>query len=1010
MKGLVSKTALCLMVCVWCSIVCATQTPAEPAQGTAAAATLRKAFEGVVVHPHLKPDRRFMSALGIVESFPAEQGSAPVAEFKQGKWSISYAGHELGTLPQYPDFTDAMALLKHVTKQRAGALHLGKGAASQDGLSLQAAVLDEHSLIQALMVLDSRGQKSGLTQADLGSAAEAMTRLTVLEQDYMGASDAVYAKAMALLAMAEVLGGKLMPKEESMLAYSMYYGHAEWEQIKALPEQDPWRLYVEREDDALEHAAKMNPYDLDSNYLWLRRLADLNRAQDWMTLMKKRYVSGSPPASTYATEFHMKNLETLQDASVVTPLLVLIALPGTEHLGMPSLDTAKQPAQVAEYFDKGVPYVQGAVHGPYLSGNEAVAYYRGFIYTSLSSLGVFYLDRLSSQSDAKDYHDLLGQASSASGRELFAWYDAKWRDDQGGLALPDLMTIMSSSRQINPDVYNKLWSVVTARQGGGDNFQNHAAAWQLASLYDTRTHDRLDFAETLHWINDFQDYEPALKSLADQESDRNPYAKLRLAGYEGDLKLLFEVALDKKQDKYTRILALGDVRDPRDAPELRTAYQELLLDYPDYTPAYMAYVKFLDSVEDYAEIERIAPAWLAADTDAGTGFEYQDASVAAADAELKLGHADQAWTILSRVLFEESKDPAAKPTLATYFGPVLSEGVTVALGKGDIKMAEALAHAYTTRYPDCFECQGLLLQVYWKQRRYADAANFIANWPHPIPPWQWAHNFAYVFAQAFKSDTAGGVAAFKALQQAKIKGGGLVLGYLSTGVGYTNPDLAYALRHDASESPLEVLPDILADYRYLKSRQGAQAARDWALPKLAVIHNIYAPPNSNPGAISVGAFVTYDSGVYDLYWDVTPDPDAATDPAMIWLSRAAIHVQEPVESPQQLTLLKQHFSRRQDSWHGLLGGYLMGDVKADEILDKPLDPMHMSEASYYFALRALSEHRYSDAEGWLEVDFRTQQYDNNEYRWGENLRNHWNLAYQALPVLERKGTLYEDKH
>jgi len=177
-----------------------------------------------------------------------------------------------------------------------------------------------------------------------------------------------------------------------------------------------------------------------------------------------------------------------------------------------------------------------------------------------------------------------------------------------------------------------------------------------------------------------------------------------------------------------------------------------------------------------------------------------------------------------------------------------------------------------------------------------------------------------------------------------------------------------------------------------------------ALPLLPRIHS------TDPRANSAGALTAYQSGVYDLFWDVTPDPDATSDPSMVWLWRAAVHVQQPSESPQQLTSLKQHFAKAGDGWYALLGRYLMGYAKADEILDKPLDPHALSEASYYFALRALSERRYADAETWLEVDSRTQQSDNGEYWWGEGLRNHWNLAYEALPVLDRHGTLYEDKH
>jgi len=89
--------------------------------------------------------------VGIIESFPTAQSDAtPVTEFGQDKWSVSYAGHDLGTLSQYPDFVDAMALLRHVAKQRVGGLHVSMDGVPQGGSASQAKVFDEHSLIQEL--------------------------------------------------------------------------------------------------------------------------------------------------------------------------------------------------------------------------------------------------------------------------------------------------------------------------------------------------------------------------------------------------------------------------------------------------------------------------------------------------------------------------------------------------------------------------------------------------------------------------------------------------------------------------------------------------------------------------------------------------------------------------------------------------------------------------------------------------------------------------------------------
>lgn len=1010
MQGFASKSAALIIGCLWASMASAVGSMVAPAIPATAPLTLEGALKQALVHPHLRPDLRFTGALEIVDSFPeAPEGRAPTLGLAGGGWSVSDGGRVIGTLPQYPDFTDAMSLLRLAAKSRVAALHASSGDVPPAAVASEAGVLDEHSLIQALGTLDEGYSQKGLSATSLSLAAGSVSRLALMEDDAMGTADAVYAKAMALVALAEAVSGKPMPKEESMLAFAMGYERAAWEASQQLPAGDIWRLYMARDDVGLEQAAKLHPDDPDSNYLWLRRLADLNRVNDWVTLMKARYGSSTPPVAVFDTELRMANLGTWQDGATVVPVLVLIALPGTEHLSIQAVDTRKEPAKVLAYFDQGVPYVKAMMKGPYLSGDEAVAYYRGFMDTGVSALGRYYLDGLKDHGAAKGYHDLLSTAFGENGQALYGWFDARWRASQSGLSVREVMSAMASAKMLSPYAYSGLWSSASASLGGS-NPQVRDAAWRLTSLYDTRTDMRLAFAETLHWINDIPDFEQAFTSLADQESDRSPYVKLRLAGYEDDLPQLFRVAQDKSLDKRKRVIALTDIRDPREAPdEVRAAYRSILADYPDYSFAYISYVRFLDSVKDYAEIEHIAPTWLTADTSAGNGFDYQDACVAAADAELKLGHVSGAWATISRVLFTQPKDPAAKPEIATYYGKVLAEGVRVALAKGDLALAETIARTEAARFPDNFERQWTLLEVYWKQKRYADAANYLAAWPHPIPYWEWPHNFAYEFAQVFGTDTGAGVEAYKALWAVAIPGSPTVLTYLADGVGYTDPDLSYAMRHEVMRPEMEgseTLPQILEDYKDLKATKGIDAARAWAQPKLAV----YQHGNQAPGALTATVETVYQSGVYDLLWDAVPDPDTSSNPSMVWLLFAAAHAQQPTESPQQLAALRQHFAKAGDSWHDQLGKYLMGDVKAEAILKQSVDSLALSEASYYFALRAASDHEYADAEDWLQMDIITQRRDNNEYGWGEALLNHWNQAYEALAVLDKQGRLYQDKH
>ncbi|MDE2345658.1 MAG: hypothetical protein KGL13_04240, partial [Gammaproteobacteria bacterium] len=178
--------------------------------------SLRQALARVH-RPHLLPDRRFLEAAAFVEDFPAEPADhALTAEFQDGAWMLSVDKQTIGRLPQYPDFTDAMRLLHdeiHHQVAVAGACNT-----SGDTLASQVTVFDEQTLEHALYTLNGSYRAAAPNPENLVLAAQALARLAYLEDDKTGTADPLYAKAMALVALAESACGKSMPEEESLLA------------------------------------------------------------------------------------------------------------------------------------------------------------------------------------------------------------------------------------------------------------------------------------------------------------------------------------------------------------------------------------------------------------------------------------------------------------------------------------------------------------------------------------------------------------------------------------------------------------------------------------------------------------------------------------------------------------------------------------------------------------------------------------------------------------------------
>ncbi|MCH7910105.1 MAG: hypothetical protein IIB38_10865, partial [Candidatus Hydrogenedentes bacterium] len=85
------------------------QTPVEPAGSNL---TPREAREALAIAYRLQPDRRFTFAVADIHSLLTGEERRDVGvEFAESRWQIAYAGEEAGSLPELPDFGDAISLL-----------------------------------------------------------------------------------------------------------------------------------------------------------------------------------------------------------------------------------------------------------------------------------------------------------------------------------------------------------------------------------------------------------------------------------------------------------------------------------------------------------------------------------------------------------------------------------------------------------------------------------------------------------------------------------------------------------------------------------------------------------------------------------------------------------------------------------------------------------------------------------------------------------------------------------
>lgn len=969
--------------------------------------TITKALARTESSFELQPDKRFLVAVSITALFPNAPGALSSAAFQDGQWQISTGKGVIGDLPQYPDFTDAMRLLRTVAEQRRGISTQTCNLESLSEVAKQSAAFDDNSLLAALNNLNQEFHGEPLPGADLWLGARAMTRLTFLDVDTTYTTDELSAKAMALLALAQVACGKTMPMEESLLAAHMGYSGAAARYIQQLPVSDPWRLYFTKNVQQLAKLALQNPTSSEAGYFWLRRLGDLDLKQQWRLWFNQRYGSQLHAVYALATVLPFLGCDCTSDYIEQLPQQLLPAMQGSYSATLDQDDLTKAPVQVIKDFDAATAHLRATYKGPYLTADDALAYYRGYLYTGLYGWAVYLLDDLDSIEDAEQYRDLLKTAPGGLGKELYGWMNVKLAFKGQGLPLNTLLRDMQSSKLLHPYVYLDDMEIASARTNWSSP-QARQALKDLDTLLDTRPEFRMHYGDDLKANLYLPEYEAADRSLAAQENPATPNFRLWQDYFDANYSDLLRIAKDTNLDRDSRLTALLYLQDTKNLEkQVRDAYQEIVLSNPGYGYACKQYINYLAHIKDYADMERSARYCLKTVATGDTGFDSQIAAVQLTDAQLYRGKKDVAWETISEIIFEprhngERPGPYRRD-VANYYAPVLAEGVKVALARGDYGTAEFLAKTLTGRYPDDIKDHAPLLRVMWIEGRYQDAEQYLLNWNVPLSYLNWVTIIGKTFSEVFAHEPKDARAAFLALAHGKgeyqntsgIGSGPLV--FIANAVAYYgNPSLAFELKQLIAlpETP-DMFPDQLSDYEFLKSAKGETVAIRWLMRHTTV-------PTPQDLDRRIGLFYTEND--MELLWSPIANPDKAGDPDMLWLYRAAAYVQHYPITTSELAQLREHFAKAGDSWHEYLGKYLMGQVSDEEIMNRELDQRKFSEALYIVALHLLAEHNYRQAEELLSLSLDRP----TTSMWGffsRNLLGYWENL-QSLPVLEKQGVLF----
>ncbi len=989
----------------------------------------------------LKPDKRFLLAVEEIHHFLSGQAPQQVtADFQNNRWTVRYGATEVATLPEFPDFPDALNLLTHW----AQAVH------EKYPLCLTADNLEQQGLIdrvrysaQALRCPNSfRLMTAKMTPQDFVELDEQLDRflapevavaarrmndlwskgvhhrrllqqgtrallfLNVQSLDRLEAADQLAAKALALLALTKSLTNLPVAHEEALLAERMdYSAHAE-RVAKGLPDSDPARPFVTGNDKSLMEVALGQGKNIEARYLGLLRLVDhADDLQVFTSGLQALFPSDWMSLPIIKAGLDLNRFGTNSDLAEALPRLVLLNL--AQEVGMPnlieivhkarekpvtdeavralmaSLDTIlrAESSTLFDRFESGLQVLDRHYRGPFLDSPTYQAYYRGYFFSSYYILGLHYLDSLSSETAARQFAAALGNPRTGTAARFQRWYSNLAQSKAGKADLSRLVDDLARLPGFGAPPLLRTMEEQKKHFRYGDPAVLKSVKLLVVRM-DTRPSHRGELAYTAYdQLMDQKLTEKLYRSVLETSPSKHQHLQAWFASYTGDSQRLHEILHSPHLKPYAKVNALKALNQLKTlTPEtVRHEFAQLLLADPDSWPLRREYIGYLNEEKDYKTARLMAQDWLKRDVSTA-GLEYVHAHNVIAD------------TLYQEGRYQEGL-AAIAPVVKSWQGGAMQNAARLLDKLNRRGEAERMAALALERYPDSLHARALMAEIYWQHGKYAQAADVLKGHPYPIDWDDWKFIIGKAFVEMFKNRPARvGLEAFSALIKSRSNPWDLqVVAEAMKEAG--NHELASGMIVQVK------VPDrydqaylLLQGYQFRKAWQGKTVALAW-------LRNQVPPDLTN--AMGTQSFV---GGAPELLWDLIEEPEKGDHPEFTWLLRAAAHLQlGPDKDPHGAVLLRHfqesHPSDPESGRFHLLGRYLLGLEREETILALATDASKRCETGYYFGLRAESEGRMEAASDWYRIAVETASKGDNEYNWALNRLYKWYEQTKSLSLL-----------
>jgi len=897
----------------------------------------------------LGPDRRLLQAVAEVHRLRTGKAAAPVkAELREGRWRILSGTDEVGTLSEIPDFEEATDLLARWAG-RLPAAAAAPGAGDASGLKRALQEADAAALVTAL-------SSPGGSPADITSGLAWLSTLTV---DRLDQADPLLASAWAWLALEPARDAG----SEALVARALGYEAAAARAGARLAADDPIRLYANGDEIRLGTLCADRP----CHFLRLALLAERDQGERFHAALLQSPFKEGTSLAILGLETRLSDFDQREGpgrayaAAAMKPLL--------------GQDQTPLEARTRD-FEAAVDRLASRPGAGPVDIAAIQAAHRAAFYSGLFDEASFIVNQYSSGPAARELAASMATPAAGTAGELRRWLEVKGQSRDGSQDPRPLAELLGSSRSIGAAPLADLGFVLSRTGAITDPLQRRPIP-ALFERLDTRPSHLVIAARTaernLMSPLLFEQLARAASEAAPHLSEELPAVAARMRE---DTVRLRAIADDPMMPRYTQMVALaalGELGKVDDA-FIRARYEAIAAESDSGAQA------LEDLLEKRGDLAG-ASAALDAALERGnhpSGLDIAYLQTEKARLQLAMGKPDDAFATI-------------QPALETRMEDALLQGARIELARDRPESALALARSALGSYPNSSEASGLIAQARWRLNDFPTAAKELAAtrngivgaWNRYLP-----EAFAAAFAtapeatvrQAFSELTAAGISSHVLTRTA------IALGK-KRGVEIALPLLA-GLHEPAQEWRDS---NRIATYDLIREKQGADAALAWIHTEI---------PNPPKGFV----LTLYQMRKYDLLLGLYPNGGKTEGPSMVRMVKAAalLHLRETT-GPRWDGLAAEIAADPGDDFFARAGRYLTGRTDAAGLLKSVANPGELASLGWVMGVKAASEHRFTDAEGWLQVALESGQQQQPPHAWAWVIESEWKQAGRSLALLQKEG-------